>query len=222
MSLKIVRDDITKMKCDVSLLSAEGNAGEEELRSCYREGLQLACEKGQKFIAFPLISVGGADYPMEEGMRIAVDEIRAFPLSRRMHIYLVVPDDRPVKTDKNIRLGLGSYIERNYTSEEKKDEPEVTFRQCYNDELLEVRSYNRVPLRNARSSGMPLRASRMDAACVEDFSELHESELQERMKHMSDTFSEYLLYLIEDKGMTNAEVYKRAIVDKKVFSKIKY
>lgn len=38
---------------------------------------------------------------------------------------------------------------------------------------------------------------------------------------MSDTFSEYLLYLIKEKGLANAEVYKRAIVDKKLFSKIK-
>ncbi len=48
-----------------------------------------------------------------------------------------------------------------------------------------------------------------------------ERKLAERMAHMSDTFPQYLLYLIEQKGMENAEVYKRAIVDKKVFSKIK-
>ena len=53
------------------------------------------------------------------------------------------------------------------------------------------------------------------------FEEKHESRLEERMKHLSDTFSEYLLYLIHDKNMENAEVYKRAIVDKKTFSKIK-
>ena len=45
--------------------------------------------------------------------------------------------------------------------------------------------------------------------------------LEERMKHLSDTFSEYLLYLIHNKHMENADVYKRAIVDKKTFSKIK-
>ena len=45
--------------------------------------------------------------------------------------------------------------------------------------------------------------------------------LKERMEHMADTFPQYLLYLISQKGMENAEVYKRAIVDKKVFSKIK-
>ncbi|MBO4838690.1 MAG: macro domain-containing protein [Lachnospiraceae bacterium] len=56
---------------------------------------------------------------------------------------------------------------------------------------------------------------------VLDFASEHESKLQERIRHMSDTFSEYLLYLIKEKGMDNAAVYKRAIVDKKVFSKIK-
>ena len=47
------------------------------------------------------------------------------------------------------------------------------------------------------------------------FTQLHESKLEERMKHLTDSFSEYLLYLIEEKGMTNADVYKRALVDKK-------
>ena len=51
--------------------------------------------------------------------------------------------------------------------------------------------------------------------------EKHESALNERMTHLSDTYQQYLFYLIENKGMTNAEVYKRAIVDKKVFAKIK-
>ena len=54
-----------------------------------------------------------------------------------------------------------------------------------------------------------------------DFESEHESKLEERMSHLQDTFSQYLLYLIKDKQMENAEVYKRAIVDKKIFSKIK-
>ena len=48
-----------------------------------------------------------------------------------------------------------------------------------------------------------------------------ERRLAERMAHMSDTFPEYLLYLIRKNGLDNADVYKRASVDKKVFSKIK-
>ena len=54
-----------------------------------------------------------------------------------------------------------------------------------------------------------------------DFLEKNETTLKERMKHMSDTFQEYLMYLIGVKGLSNAEVYKRAIVTKQLFSKIK-
>lgn len=45
--------------------------------------------------------------------------------------------------------------------------------------------------------------------------------LDERQKHLADSFSEYLLHLIEVKGMQNVEVYKAAAVDKKLFAKIK-
>jgi hypothetical protein len=54
-----------------------------------------------------------------------------------------------------------------------------------------------------------------------DFEEKHESRLEERMQHMSDTFSQYLLYLLQDKQLDQVEVYKRALVDKKTFSKIR-
>lgn len=60
-----------------------------------------------------------------------------------------------------------------------------------------------------------------DEAAFFDFQEQHESKLQERMQHLSDTFSEYLMYLIRERHMENAEVWKRAIIDKKIFSKIK-
>lgn len=69
-----------------------------------------------------------------------------------------------------------------------------------------------------------------EAQCVEsthaepDYSEFFEdnqSALKERMKHMSDTFQEYLMYLIESHGLTNADVYKRALLTKQLFSKIK-
>ncbi len=48
-----------------------------------------------------------------------------------------------------------------------------------------------------------------------------EEELKHKILDMSDTFSEYLLDLIKEKGLTNVEVYTKALIDKKVFSKIK-
>ena len=62
-----------------------------------------------------------------------------------------------------------------------------------------------------------LREGFLDEDGIEDL----EENLSKRMRHLSDSFADYLLYLINRKGMENADVYKRAIVDKKVFSKIK-
>ena len=55
----------------------------------------------------------------------------------------------------------------------------------------------------------------------DSINEEYSAELNERVKHLSDTFSEYLFYLIGLKGLDNADVWKNALVDKKVFSKIK-
>ena len=78
------------------------------------------------------------------------------------------------------------------------------------------------PFDDAASDSATFECAAPGTAAFDDsaFEEL-ENRLNERMKHMSDTFSQYLLFLIREKGLENADVYKSAIVDKKVFSKIK-
>lgn len=59
-----------------------------------------------------------------------------------------------------------------------------------------------------------------DYYCDYDDEDLYKK-LAERVSHVEDSFSDYLMFLIGSKGLNNADVYKRALVDKKVFSKIK-
>jgi len=77
----------------------------------------------------------------------------------------------------------------------------------------------RTPAPQSSSASLPDKVNA--SAPIPDFYAGYDSKLEERIKHLSDTFSEYLMYLIRSKGLTNADVYKKAIVDKKVFSKIK-
>ena len=202
----------------VSPLYRGGEQGEEsKLRSCYRKSLQLAKEHHVKSIAFPLISTGGFGYPKEEGMRIAVDEIHAFLLENEMQIYLVVFDEKATALGEKIYPDLEEYIDCNYVENKSFEEyaPLV-----FAAQPMERRAEGKKV--NFASLAMSIPEDDIDEEdSYFDFEEQHESKLEDRMKHAADTFSEYLMYLIQEKKMENADVYKRAIVDKKTFSKIK-
>ena len=229
----------------VSPFYVDGNSGEEEkLRSCYRDSLKLAYEYKCESIAFPLISTGGFGYPKEEGMRIAVDEINAFLLNHQMLIYLVVFDSKSTQLGYNLYPDLEAYIDHNYVCDKREEEygdkyfgsvrPEEAAYSAYREGYQNLEEKLRRPRERALEVKMmaPICDSKIEFDVDEaddsfvdidecEFYEENKSALQRRMEHMSDTFQEYLLYLIQEKNFTNAEVYKRALVSKKVFSKIK-
>lgn len=205
----------------VSPLFIDGNFGEEEkLRSCYQNSLKLAMENGIRSISFPLISTGSFGYPKEEGLRIAIDEISAFLIHNDILVYLVVFDEKSTSLAARVYPGLDEYIDNNYVDETPL---RTVFR------LFDGGAENKTKGFEMPSPVFPRCEARAQCresidSCADetvDFETVHENKLNERMKHLSDTFSEYLLYLISERGMENAEVYKRAIVDKKTFSKIK-
>ena len=219
----------------VSPLFLGGKRGEEEkLRCCYRNSLKLAKDYGIRSIAFPLIASGGFGYPREEAMRIAVDEVNAFLLGNDMAVFLVVFDSQTTYLGEKIFNDLEKYIDQNYVRRASIEEYEnacidrsrsiqLSPGVCFSA-ASPVHNYGNVQAANVAANvaepGIAY-GSKCDEDTADDFESKHESRLEERMKHMADTYSEYLMYLIREKNMENAEVYKRAIVDKKIFSKIK-
>ena len=224
---------------------------ENRLRDCYRKSLVLAAQYECKSIAFPLIATGNFGYPKEEGMRIALDEINAFLMKQDMLVYLVVFDTAATKLGLNLYPDLEAYIDHNYVCDKReeeygdryfgsvrRDDPgydayrreradlEIKLKRAPKnrqmDESIEMLSEcSMVP--SAPCAPMPKGSKAFDEFDDDyyDFLEENESALEERMKHISDTFQEYLMYLIGVKKLTNADVYKRAIVTKQLFSKIK-
>ena len=181
------------------LYSGGSNEEEKKLRSCYRKSLELAEQHSIKSIAFPLIATGTFRYPKEKGMRIALDEINAFLLKSDMLIYLVVFDREGTELAKKISPDLKEYVDLHY------------------QDISERKNF--VYRYFQRSSLIPDVSPRLEEENY--FEEEQKIELKDRILHTSDTFSEYLMYLIKSKNLTNVEVYTAALIDRKNFSKIK-
>ena len=84
-----------------------GNHGEKELlKSCYRESLALAKERGCRSVAFPLVSAGVYGYPKDEALKVAVDVIRTFLLENEMKVYIVLFDEEAYKIGEKLYFCL--------------------------------------------------------------------------------------------------------------------
>ena len=226
-----------------------GSCGEEErLISCYYSALKLAEQYGCESMAFPLISAGVYGYPREQAMRIATDTIRSFLLTHDMTVYLVVYDRKSFAISQTLYDHIQSFIDDSYISPEDErrehnrpfsyqaqsalmgddlpaaahheaalSEPTAAERKKRRRSLLphwrrEKPSQDTAPFRPVQDTA-PLRPAA--PAAVQGVS------LNEYLNQLDEGFRDMLLRKIDESGMTDAECYKRANVDRKLFNKIK-
>ena len=172
----------------------EGGGRNEEalLRNCYRNSLQLAAELGCESIAFPLISTGIFGYPKEPALRVATEEIDTFLNLRDMDVYLVVLDQQSFGISQKLYESIETFINEQEAS------------------VLEDRA---VRYRDQQPLEIPMYEPK----------EVLEQELslEEFLEELDESFSKRLFRFIDDRGMTDAETYKKANLDKKLFSKIR-
>ena len=184
----------------------DGSHGERELLAkCYANSLQLAVDNDCASIAFPLISAGVYGCPAEIAIAVASQAIREFLQDHDMNIYLVVFDPKAFKISDSLFEAVKSYVDERYI-----------------EELLEEEYAG-----DARGRGATYGAYRhptYEDACIDIpqwMPKPKERSLEDLLNEVDDTFSEALLRLIDVKGKTDPEVYKRANVDRKLFSKIR-
>ena len=178
----------------------DGKHGEKALlESCYRESLALAKEHNCETVAFPLISSGVYGYPKDQALKTAIDVISDFLLENEMKVYIVIFDRAAYKISEKLFSDIAEYIDDNYVDEHT--------------------DYHRESMR----MNAPIQASvgLFEADLCECKAMLSEEDLDERIKQIDESFSHMLLRKIDEKGMTDAECYKKANIDRKLFSKIR-
>lgn len=222
----------------------------EKLASCYRNSLRIAEENGFESIAFPLISAGVYGYPKDKALRVAEDTIREFldKTEADMTVYLVIFDRTALDIGKKRFREIEEFIDDRYAKthgdspsafakrRESLNRPEYsysignsTFDGAYQeaDECREedvcaniapcaeaaadsARPTHGAAKQKASASAKPSGAAPSISNIGRTIDEL-----------MDESFSEMLLRKIDERGMTDSECYKKANIDRKLFSKIR-
>lgn len=177
-----------------------GKFGErEQLVSCYRTSLALAKEHKCETVAFPLISSGIFGYPKDQALRVAVDTIGEFLMENDMTVYIVILDRAAYQISGKLFADIAEYIDDHYVDEHTDSRRERLW--------LENMPYESEDIVLSIAMGVD------DAATViANWNLLFE---------LDAGFSETLLKLIDRTGKKDSEIYKKANVDRKLFSKIR-
>ena len=175
----------------------DGKHGErEKLISCYRTSLVLAKENGCETVAFPLISSGIYGYPKDQALKVAIDTISDFLLENDMTVYIVIFDRKSYQIGEKLFADIAAYIDDNYADAHTDSRAsQLRLMQMFSDEPEEA------------IFGAPMGASAQS--------------LDDALSQIDESFSEMLLRKIDEKGMTDAQYYKKANIDRKLFSKIR-
>ena len=168
------------------------------LKASYENSLKLAIQHQCESIAFPLISTGIYGYPKEEALQIAVSAISSFLLHHDILVYLVVFDKNSFGLSQKLFHSIHEYIDEHYVEEAEK-----TFQRNRREEYEEIKLFQEAE------------------SLQEKMHEIENDLLINRLNQLDESFSERLFRFIDEKGMTDVETYKRANMDRRLFSKIR-
>ena len=203
-----------------------GLSGEQSLlESCYRECLHLAVEHNCESVAFPLISSGIYGYPKDQALKVAADTITAFLLEHEMLVYIVVFDRSSFQISGKLFADIASYIDDKYVDSNyifKRTRFEESGESTILAETHAVfdgeEPAAKAPSRKKQCPQATAPAARKPHAPAAMF---ETTSLEDIVNQIDESFSQMLLRKIDEKGMTDSECYKKANIDRKLFSKIR-
>ena len=192
-----------------------GNHGEaEKLASAYRNSLLLAAEHGFESVSFPLISAGAYGYPKARALRIAVETICEFLKTHEMQVELVVFDRSAFRSQPERHPGLNDYLARTLSLGEERNLQRRMFSLPFGNA---PRAKERAAETEIRLDALELPDTNADGTVDLCFAQ----SLDERLQELDESFAQMLFRKIDERGMTDSACYKKANIDRKLFSKIR-
>ncbi|MBQ2657913.1 MAG: macro domain-containing protein [Erysipelotrichaceae bacterium] len=184
------------------------------LASCYRECLNIAKEKRLESIVFPLISSGSFSFPKGQALKTATDAITEFLLDNEMNVYLLVYDKESFDTAGRLYTDVRNYLDQ------KLNPP--LLQSSYHLRKKEKKS----SYFTGTAQGIPEDAfyradeeTSFEAAVPKI--EYQKEYKKEELFEPDESFSECLIRMIDERGLLDPEVYKKANIDRKHFNHIK-
>lgn len=192
----------------------------ELLASCYRKSMELAAEYGCNSIAFPLISSGVYGYPKDKAIRVAMDTVKEYIFSHDdIDVYIVVYNRDRFEIDEKLYSDVNEYINANlpvmYSGSITEQEPRMN--RDIPDDFDDY--YDVMSIFSDREDSVSEPLSSVQEYSTEKIS--FDDSLESMLDNMDESFSDALLHIIDSKGMTDVQCYKKANISRKHFSKIR-
>lgn len=229
----------------------DGTKGEEaQLRSAWQAALSLAARHPFDTVAFPLLDAGAHGFPHHIALRVAAGEINSFllQLDRELTIYLAVFSRRALTASQKLTQDVREYVDDLYVDERLSRARGWRSRMA---EEEAVRWDRRRQDSDAQDSYTPTEYfpgditaphAPLDSTQIEegigdaspspprarpsfprpDFGKIqHKRSAPGPSLETLPGFAARMISLIDSRGMTDPEVYKRANITKQAFYKIK-
>lgn len=222
-----------------------GTHGERELLvSAYRSALAVASSLGDRSVAFPLISAGIYGFPRDAALAVATEAVTGYLAETEdaLEVSLVLFDE-PAALRRNLPPGLEAYLEergvdirgsRDLSRWDASlplmtgpDDTGAIFPPAAASAPRVAAQAAPAPQAAPASGAAPVAPARRRAAAPsgdgpEASARRHAAEpLADRLASLDKGFSETLLDLIDERGLADAAVYRRANMSRQHFSKIR-
>lgn len=184
----------------------------KKLYSCYDKSLKKAVELGCESIAFPLISSGCFGFPKDEALQVAINAISRFLLKNDMDVTLVVFDKESFSLSGKLFSSIEEYIDEHYVG--KKSDFEYGCGYGAEEHNRRIKESKIVSC----ASSLAIRNSKIDTIMTWGVKSYKSNDIRFRT---GETFQECLFRYADKKGISDVELYKKANIDRKLFSKIR-